>query len=237
MNEDILEQMNISLSTFLELKKDPAFHPVKTYTPREDGLWSMDMLFRHLRLLNGLVPRKNEAAARLWINAFFYHVSAMILNMVLNVEPSGSLSGDGAHTVTSSINWTAISTSSEKSQAKLQDLASNDSILFVSEVKHEQLVEKHVAQTLFEMLNSPRTAGKTTIRGVSTNGVNWVFLILTLNEEGATYLQSKELTIYTIQDYTEKRLSKDAVVLVSSIIAHSVCLTAHAVRSTADWLI
>jgi hypothetical protein len=64
------------------------------------------------------------------------------------------------------------------------------------------------------------------IRGVLTNGRGWIFLILTIDDkEGGTYLQSPEILTYSAQNFTEE-LSKDAVSLISSIIAHWVGLTA-----------
>jgi hypothetical protein len=55
MTEDLLANMNISFSGFLELKRDT--HPIKTGSLGADGLWSADMLYRHLQFLEGLVPR------------------------------------------------------------------------------------------------------------------------------------------------------------------------------------
>jgi hypothetical protein len=52
-----------------------------------------------------------------------------------------------------------------------------------------------------------------------------MFLILELNKDGGTYLQSTEIPIYIIENRKEK-LSKDDASLISLIIAHWVCLTA-----------
>ncbi len=66
---------------------------------------------------------QNEAAARLWINAFFYRVASMTPNgkkMVLSVEqgiPSVSLSDHSADTMNGHIDWTAIATSPLKAGA------------------------------------------------------------------------------------------------------------------------
>lgn len=57
---------------------------------------------------------------------------------------------------------------------------------------------------------------KSTIRGVLTNGRDWVFLVLTLRSEGGgTYVSSPTISL---RNFTGE-LSRDAVSLVSSIIA------------------
>ena len=56
MTEELLANMNISLSGFLKLKRDTASHLVKVDSLGADGLWSADMLYRHLQFLESLVP-------------------------------------------------------------------------------------------------------------------------------------------------------------------------------------
>jgi hypothetical protein len=48
MTEELLANMNISLSGFLKLKRDTASHPVKVDSFGADGLWSADMLYHVL---------------------------------------------------------------------------------------------------------------------------------------------------------------------------------------------
>ncbi|KAF9444554.1 hypothetical protein P691DRAFT_807185 [Macrolepiota fuliginosa MF-IS2] len=56
----------------------------------KDRLWSADRLYERLQFLEGLVPRKNEAAARLWINAFFYRVATTIRVLPLGLDDAWS---------------------------------------------------------------------------------------------------------------------------------------------------
>jgi len=56
VTEELLANMNISLSGFLKLKRDTACHPVKMDSLGVDGLWSADILYHHLQFLEGLVP-------------------------------------------------------------------------------------------------------------------------------------------------------------------------------------
>ncbi|TFY57674.1 hypothetical protein EVG20_g8450 [Dentipellis fragilis] len=220
---DHLRKMGISFSDVLTSKTDVASQLAKADSLGADGLWSADMLYRHLQFLEGL----NEAAARLWINAFFYRVASMTPNgskVVLSVEqgiPSVTLSDQSLQTVSGYIYWTAIATSPEQArrflyQPQLQELKSEDSALFVSEAKGpDQLLQHHISQAIYEM------SRKTMIRGVLTNGRGWVFLILKLNSGGGgTYFASREIFVHA-----HGEIEREAVSKISAIIADWVCLT------------
>ncbi|KAJ2912169.1 hypothetical protein MD484_g8246, partial [Candolleomyces efflorescens] len=228
--EDHLVKMGISCSGLLELKPDAVARSVEADALGGDGLWSADRLYRHLQFLDGLVPQRNEASARPWIDAYFYRVATMTRsssNMVLNVEqvvPSVPMSGQSLPPLSGYVGWTAIATTAEKSKLflrrpSLRDLESEDSVFFVSEAKgpNKDLVT-HIPQALFEMCGCARLAGKTSIRGAVTNGVEWIFLILTLgNSGGGTYIQSD--IVHNIPTFT-KGVSAQGTSLISSIIAY-----------------
>ncbi|KAI0074178.1 hypothetical protein K474DRAFT_1710050 [Panus rudis PR-1116 ss-1] len=230
MTQDHLDKMGISASGLLELKPDAISRGVEKDVLGADSLWSSDMLCRHLRFLDGLVPRRNEAAARLWINAFFYRVAVMIptgSNVVLSVEqvvPSVTTSDTSAHTLSGYIDWTAMLMPPKEAHIflrnpALQHLRNVMSALFVSEAKGpDQLLENHVQQTIGEMLACARTTGKTIIRGVLTNGRAWIFLVLKLNENGGgSYLQSDQLHI---SSRVLPQIEKEAVSLISAILSY-----------------
>ncbi|KAI0801379.1 hypothetical protein C8Q74DRAFT_1364988 [Fomes fomentarius] len=205
MADDHLTKLRISLDGFLELKTDLASHLAKNDTLGADGLWSADMLYRHLQYLEGL----NAAAARLWINAFFYRVASMTPNgkkMVLSVAqniPSAILSDESPPVSGIIHHWAAIATSPLQAKAKGPD----------------QRLKSHVPQAVCEMYRCARTVGKTRIRGVLTNGRGWIFLVLTLNSDGGgTYLQSDEVSPHDLHADTAV-LSRVSVSVVSSIIA------------------
>ncbi len=58
MAGDHLTKLRISDAGFLKLKTDLEPRLAKNDTLGADGLWSADMLYRHLQFLKGLVPRK-----------------------------------------------------------------------------------------------------------------------------------------------------------------------------------
>ncbi|EIN11128.1 hypothetical protein PUNSTDRAFT_65426 [Punctularia strigosozonata HHB-11173 SS5] len=230
MTQDHLDKLGISAFGLLELKPNAIPRAVQTDALGADSLWSSDMLCRHLQFLEGLVPRTNEAAARLWINAFFYRVAVMISSdskMVLSVEqvvPSVTVSNTSAHTLSGYIDWTAVVMSAHKANIYLrnpflQHLKNDESALFVSEAKGpDQLLQHHVPQAVGEMLACARTARKPIIRGVLTNGRAWIFIILKLNDKGGgSYLQSEELSISSL---VLSEISQEAVSLISAIISH-----------------
>ncbi|KAL0948352.1 hypothetical protein HGRIS_010937 [Hohenbuehelia grisea] len=235
MTQDHLDKMDISASGLLELKPDAISRGVKKDVLGADSLWSSDMLCRHLQFLEGLVPRNNEGAARLWIKAFFYRVAHMIptgSNVVLSVEqvvPSVTVSDTSAHTLSGYIDWTAMVMPPQKAHLFLrnpilQHLRNDVSALFISEAKGpDQLLGNHVQQTIGEMLACARTTGKTIIRGVLTNGRAWIFIVLKLNDNGGgSYLLSDELHI---SSGVSPRITNEAVSLICAIISHWVCLT------------
>ncbi|KAL0958604.1 hypothetical protein HGRIS_013944 [Hohenbuehelia grisea] len=230
ITQDHLDKMGISACGLLELKPEAISRGVKKDVLGADSLWSSDMLCRHLQFLEGLVPRNNEAAARLWINAFFYRVAVMIptgANVVLSVEqvvPFITVSDTCARTLSGDIDCTAMVMSPQNAQPLsmnpvLRHLRNDESALLVSEAKGpDQLLENHVQHTIGEILACARITGNTIIRGVLTNGREWIFIVLKLNDNGGgTYLQSDELTISSM---VTSRISQEAVSLISAIISH-----------------
>ncbi|KAJ8496401.1 hypothetical protein ONZ45_g12474 [Pleurotus djamor] len=161
IKNEFLEAMNIRRSGTLELKVDASDLAAKMDSIGSDSLWTLDLLFNHLLHLEKLVPRSNEAAARLWINAYFYRISAMIpegQKMGLSIEqvvPSVTLSNRSLHTVSGYIYYTA---SPENLPAFLDApiLRPDDSLLFVSEAKDFVDLGRHIPQAIAEMLGCAR---------------------------------------------------------------------------------
>ncbi|KAF8880207.1 hypothetical protein CPB84DRAFT_1828266 [Gymnopilus junonius] len=220
-----LEKWDISRTQILQLKLDAISRAVLAVSIGSDELWSADTLYRHLHMLEGLVPQKNEAAARLWINAFLYRVAAM--------TPIYFPGCRIPHTLSGYIDWAVITTTKKNAvdyldNPYLQKLKKEDSALFISEAKDaEQGLSSHVPQALAEMYGCARTVGKPTIRGVLTNGHSWIFLILTLKDGGGTnYVQSRPLSIYIIQNLN-RELSKENISVISAILTFWMLILSH----------
>ncbi|KAH8976697.1 hypothetical protein EDB92DRAFT_2109525 [Lactarius akahatsu] len=73
----------------LDLKRAYEKRAEMTRLLGHEKLWSSTNFYRHLEVLQNLVPNVNEESARIWIDAFFFRTSAMVpcnKRMVLSVE-------------------------------------------------------------------------------------------------------------------------------------------------------
>ncbi|KAJ3502706.1 hypothetical protein NLJ89_g8764 [Agrocybe chaxingu] len=240
MTGELLEDLKIQFSGTLALKGDAPGRGALTDNLGNDKLWSATTLLAHLRFLEELVPRCNAAARRLWINAFFYRVSAMIpehLKMAVSIEqvvPAVTLSDKSPHTLSGFIDFTAAVM--VPAQLERPVLWPNDSVLFVSEAKDVSIdLKKHIPQAVAEMLGCARRVGKKIVKGVVTDGRSWIFLILTLQGDGtATYVRSAEINDY--EPFTT-RPSQEGVSLISAILAHWILHSHEAFNESTDFFL
>lgn len=218
MSDEHLDKLKIFYSGELRLKTDSHSRSAKTDSVGEAEDWSADRLYRHLCLLEGLVPRTNEAATRLWINAFFFRVAFMLSGsskFVLNVEQN-VLSGF--------VNFTAISTTETHARYLLQNprlkkLPAQDHALFVTEAKgSDQRLASHIPRALGELYACAKHLERRIIRGALTNGHEWIFFFLRLNEggSGGEYFQSKGINLMR---GGETGISREDSSLIAAIIA------------------
>ncbi|PPQ74069.1 hypothetical protein CVT26_006950 [Gymnopilus dilepis] len=229
INDDHLAKMGISSSQVLQLKDDAITRGLATNTIGEGEHWSANGLVRHLRALEGLVPKMNEAAARLWINALFFRVSTMIPDgkkMIFSVGQGALHSPQGFDTIFGSVNSIAIMTTMERARhfmrrPQLPRLTAEDSALFVSEAKGpDQRLVNHVPQAVSEMYAFAKHMEKRLIRGAVTNGHEWIFLVVKLNEDGngAQYAESDLLSV--VGGIVSQSIQEEAVSLLSAIVAY-----------------
>ncbi|KAF8891464.1 hypothetical protein CPB84DRAFT_1837410 [Gymnopilus junonius] len=246
MTGDLLDDLQVRFSGILKLKDDAASTAALSDTLGNDQLWSATTLLTHLRFLENLVPRCNESATRLWINAFFYRVSTMIpnhLKMALSVEqvvPAVTVSDNSPHTVSGFIDFTAAVMDPAKLTIFLERpvLRPDDTMLFVSEAKDvTKDLQKHVPQAVSEMLACARRAKKKIVRGVVTDGREWIYLILTLRDgDGtATYVRSDKINIGGGGGFTADHPSQAGVSLISAILAHWILHSHQPLDETTDF--
>ncbi|KAF5328445.1 hypothetical protein D9619_013270 [Psilocybe cf. subviscida] len=234
MSNRIINSRDILFSSIdiLELKNNIAGIVAQSMVLGEDSLWSASVLHQHLELLERIVPQTNIAVARLWINAFFYRVAAMLpaeRPMVLSVEqpvPAVTLIWDGPVTVPGTIDW-VVMTASPRTAEMLLDYPALDKdvqALFVTKAKSLNrglALLSHVPQALAEMCMCARTAGKKVIRGALTNGHTWIFLIVKFGDKGISYSRTEPITMINVNAEIQKvTVSEYAVALISSILAH-----------------
>ncbi|KAI0032991.1 hypothetical protein K488DRAFT_85359 [Vararia minispora EC-137] len=197
-------------------------------------IWSSDMLFRHLNMLNDFAS-PNVAGARLWINAFFFRVNAMLdsadKGLVLSLEqrldvpvgPRTVLGGFVDYAVLRGLK-TVTGRFFPSSDLTLQ--RNRDSLsFFVEEVKSFDVsIEHFLPQTVGEMYAGMKAMQKDFIRGALTNGRTWIFIVVEAKESGgATYHRTSAINLF---DPPPSRMHYDRVLLkprcdlVASIIAH-----------------
>jgi hypothetical protein len=233
MTEEHLDKFNISSSGELELKDDHESRALQTDSLGEKEHWSSDGLYRHFLKLEDLVPRKNEAAARLWINPIFYRVASMsdsaskiVLSVEQNVLPIRSRPMSH-NSLSGFVDFTAILTSEGHARRflrhpRLQNFSVDDHALFVTEAKGpDQILDNHTAQAIDEMYACAKHLGKTIIRGALTNGVEWVFFLLKLNEDGngGKYFESQPINLVRLEA-AGRKVSRTSCSLIAAIIAY-----------------
>ncbi|TFK62638.1 hypothetical protein BDN72DRAFT_848451, partial [Pluteus cervinus] len=232
--EDSLRRLKIHFEHTLELAegyKDKAATAAKLGS---DKLWSAKHFHDHLYMLQGHVARSNEACARTCIDAFMFRAAAMLPNdkyVVLNMEhriaplrvSPNSLTSIG---VGGFVDYTALVSDQRTARIYLKKPVLNrfkksPPGLFVVEAKYENLSDQ-VAQAICEMYACAKELSVKVIRGAITSGYRWIFLHLTLNEngEGGRYYESSELDFpsHLDNDGNVNMKEKDAD-LITAIVA------------------
>ncbi|KAM6489310.1 hypothetical protein JOM56_015211 [Amanita muscaria] len=234
MAEEALSKLNITLGGSLKLKTD---YKVRVAATEELGMtehWSSEGLYRHLRVLQKLVPR-NEAASRAWIDSFFFRASAMMpqgKQLVLSLEqsvPATTVEPFSFSTIGGYIDYTAIEVSASGAEnylawSRLGVLQDFDHTLFVSEAKASNIsLENHVPQAVCEIYACAKQLGKNIIRGAVTDGHNWIFLVLKMdpNGDGAIYAQSLQRTrLMTVVPPGDEEISRTMCDVIAGIIGY-----------------
>ena len=131
MTDDQLEELGVQPDGILQLKKNAKERVEETRLIGEDDIWSSANLYAHLERLQTLIPKlvskpplsyemldlmgyQNEAAARAWIDAFFFRLSAMMpqdQTLVLSLEqkvPPTAVKPSSTTTLHGIIDYTAV---------------------------------------------------------------------------------------------------------------------------------
>ncbi|KAF9009584.1 hypothetical protein BDQ17DRAFT_1538991 [Cyathus striatus] len=159
----------------------------------EDQLWSSRHLYHHLQLINKIICSNNErAVSRVWIEAFLFRASAMV--------PEGQgmfFSSDNGLAYSYYTVCVGDSTDMEVCKAMphlIERKICHAKTFVVIGFDDEQLSsdpDRYIPQAVWRLYWTAKKCGKNTIRGALSNGPDWIFLILSLNEDGsASYQQS-----------------------------------------------
>jgi hypothetical protein len=236
VDNDNLSKLNITFAGSISLKSDLDERIASTSSLKEDDLWSSNNLYRQLNLLENLVARNTEASARAWIDALFFRATAMLSSdkhMVLTMEyavPSVNI-GPSNINISGLIDYAAIVANKKNARIFRQDSRlltikrnmGDSTGLFVVEAKlHDPA--NHIPQAVVAFFACAKHLDKQVIRGALTNGREWIFLLVKLNDDrnGASFMQSDIIHLNTQQE----RLSGPQVMirpfpdLIAGILSH-----------------
>ncbi|KAH7910224.1 hypothetical protein BJ138DRAFT_1009256 [Hygrophoropsis aurantiaca] len=229
-----LTKLNITFTAFLYLKPNPEERIAATTSLGQNELWSSANLYRHLHLLESLIPRTTETSGRAWIEAFFFRASAMLppnKRMVLNMEhvvQATTASPSSLSSLSGFVDYTAVVASQCDAAIFMKTPQLHvlkrymPSGFFVVEAQVFNISD-HVPQAVCEMYACGTLLEKNVLRGALTNGHDWIFLLIELNDDydGASYKQSD-----VIQLETTKRLDGSLEIhrpwpdLIAAILSH-----------------
>ncbi|KAK7471037.1 hypothetical protein VKT23_002452 [Stygiomarasmius scandens] len=182
MIPDTLEQvLDITRSKNLKLKSDIAERTQKSILLGQDQYMSSDNMYRHLNMLENLVPKTSDASARLWIDTLLFRSSTMVpagKSMILNLE-YGALALTSSTKLSGCIDYTAILIDNEDfdvvfTSASILNIKQQlPTGFFVIEVKPDgRFLDDHIPQAIAEMYGCARIMQKDIIRGALTNGLD-----------------------------------------------------------------
>ncbi|KAG1832252.1 hypothetical protein EV424DRAFT_1533952 [Suillus variegatus] len=228
-----LDAMSIVSSGLISLRDDYLELVKGTIALGQSELWSSNNFRRHLCFLENHVNRGSEAGARAWVDAFLFRAATTLLphkHILLNMEhcvPDTSVASGSAATISGFVDYTAVASSYQLKSASLRDLkAMQEYSLFIAEAKYQKLEDNHTAQTVSEMYACAKTLNRKFIRGAVTNGRDWTFLLLMLNDDwnGATYKRSEELSIDSAHLADDDRMDvvprPQWLHIIAAILAH-----------------
>ncbi|KAH6902484.1 hypothetical protein BKA70DRAFT_1112960 [Coprinopsis sp. MPI-PUGE-AT-0042] len=239
MARDLLEEMNIKHRGVLKLKDEAVDRGVKTDTLGNDTLWSATSVLAHLRFLEDLFPRRNEVLTRLKINASLYRVATMIpedlkMALALNGVTLVSTRWTRAHSQWPAPMSVLLSQFSAAAFADWPVVQPNHTVFFVTDANDAHRgIKKYVPQALTEMFGFARRSGKQIVRGVVTDGGQWLFLVLTVQDDGTgTYLRSNEISNCELRT---TRPGQEGVSLICAILAHWILHSHEAFNENTDF--
>ncbi|PPQ94305.1 hypothetical protein CVT25_004962 [Psilocybe cyanescens] len=202
-----VSDVQISPGPPLFLKDDVAQRVATAKLASTDHLMSSENMHKFLDMLLHLVAKPSEASSRTWVDAFLYRASAMlppakkmVLNIEYNVLPVTIPTVLGSEVILAGIvDYTVIVTNDPKmarfflNNPGIRNLMQYiESVLgfFVVEAKAQDVkLDDHIPQIVLQLYAAAKKLKKTHIRGTLTNGYEWLFLVLTVNQdgEGASY--------------------------------------------------
>jgi len=247
MTFERLKDLNVNKSGSLKLKPNITGRLAATEDLGKVDVWSSETLYRHLVKLQGHFARLNETAARVWMDAFFLRATAMTppdKKLVVSVEQgvsATSVQSSSLTTIGGFIDYAVIMAHADDADTFLThpflEMLDGQAALFVSEAKTmDNPLAKHVAQAVAEMFACAKKLQKRIIRGVLSDGQNWIFLIMRMNADGngARYAESEMVCLMSTGDLGNPIVSHTVCTMLSGIIAYWIEHSNEDIRND-DW--
>ncbi|KAG6829096.1 hypothetical protein H0H92_005709 [Tricholoma furcatifolium] len=225
-DDDTLEALNLVPERLLRLIPGIRERVKESRLNGNNELWSSTHLHRQLHMLDRHVTYQiNTATTRAWIEAFLFRASAMVpqdRRMVLDTQhvPPNTIGARGYTYYTVAL-------------ANANDEGLACSSFFVTEAG-EGALGKQIPQTVCQLYASAkqlRCRRRKTVRGALTNGRQWIFLILSLNDDrngGGSWWQTYLQEYYPSTQHRDfdSRPVFDEPDIIAGILSHWVrCAT------------
>ncbi|KAH6885621.1 hypothetical protein BKA70DRAFT_1466127 [Coprinopsis sp. MPI-PUGE-AT-0042] len=220
------DRQSIAPSFGLTLKEDIQ-RLIESGDARAAGqLWSADMLFKHLELLDA--QSGGIEAAHQYINAFIYRVAAMsppedkVIIRDERIDPAATRSERDFATGAGYTEWTVMTIPPSDARAYLAcapppTTVPSGSVFLVSQGPLNDL-ETYLPQFVLKLLECARTKKKSTIRGAVTNGREWMFLILpSIMKTRGQYIYSSKIVTHISSSPV---LSRKNVSTIAAVLGH-----------------
>ncbi|KAG1800027.1 hypothetical protein EV424DRAFT_1438853 [Suillus variegatus] len=237
MTMEDLTKLKITCTGFIRLKPDLAERITATLTATtalgHDEFWSSVYLSRHLHFLGGHISRTG-ANARVWIEPFLFHASAMLpsnMRMVLSMKqdvPAMIVSLSSLSTLSGIVDYTATVASQRDANFYVKPMGLYEMKMnmprsfFVMDAKLCNPSDD-VPQAVCKMFAYGKFFEQKVIRGALVNGSDWIFILMTLNDnyDGASYKQSVALSMDPYHTPNHQLVNPELWPdLIAAILAH-----------------
>jgi len=187
-------------------------------------------MYRRLEFLEDSFLPTDEDATRFWVETFFFRVSGTLGNTefvtLKRAEeiPPVLVPALGKGFFLKLSGYVASVTDQQKHGALVKGPPASTELggILVTEAKRRGPLDLHLPQALLQMYALARYLEKTTIRGALTNGHQWRFIILHLNEggSGGTYSESPVIEMRAVKKRYRYRVPSPEPDIIAGVLAH-----------------
>ncbi|KAG1853915.1 hypothetical protein DFJ58DRAFT_883197 [Suillus subalutaceus] len=212
---------NITYTGMLDLKPDFVQNVEKTKT--------LNFGLLRICIVNCIFWKVTFLGARVWIDAFLFRATAMLPSnkrMVLSTDhvvPFTNISSTSLRKLYGIIDYIAtVPIFDLMANISFHDMKVNKpSSFFVIEAKLSD-PSNHIAQAVSEIYACGKFLQQKVLRGALTNGHDWIFLLMKLNDDynGASYARSPQISLGIQPTWAELVIPNRTPDLIAGILSH-----------------